>query len=76
MTYIQNIFIHNKGLYGLPRIQIVLENDYGIKVSTKKIWRYMKIASISSFVRKKRKYRKPPEIKVRNVKYDNIVKRR
>jgi putative transposase len=75
MTYIQNIFIHNKGLYGSPRIQIVLENDYGIKVSTKKIWRYMKIASISSFVRKKRKYRKPPEIKVRNVKYDNIVKR-
>lgn len=75
MNNIQDIFICNNGRYGAPRIKIVLENDYNKIVSIKKINRYMNLASISSFVRRKRKYRKPKEIKVKNTKYNNVVKR-
>ncbi len=76
LTLIEKIFIENKGLYGAPRIKIVLLQKYQIKVSKKLVWKYLTILGFKSFVHKKSIIKKPKEIKVNNQIFPNIVKRK
>ncbi len=76
LDLIEKIFIENKGLYGAPRIRIVLLQKYQIKVSEKLVWKYMTNLGFKSFVRKKSIIKKPKEIKTNKQIFPNIVKRR
>ncbi|QGS51537.1 IS3 family transposase [Spiroplasma tabanidicola] len=59
---IKNIFTNNNGIYGSPRIRIILNNQ-GLEVSQTKVARIMKIFKLYSIIRVKKMYRKPKEIK-------------
>ncbi|QEH61425.1 hypothetical protein SCHIN_v1c07930 [Spiroplasma chinense] len=73
---ILKIYRKNMGMYGAPRITIDLFNKYGVRASEKKVWRYMSILSIKSFVRKKRSYSVPKEKKNTKSGIPNIVDRK
>ncbi|AHB36159.1 putative transposase [Spiroplasma apis B31] len=59
---IKNIFMINNGIYGAPRIKIILNNQ-GIVVSQSKVARIMKLFNLYSVIRIKKMYRKPKEVK-------------
>ena len=72
-NYIKEIYQSQNGIYGAPRIKIALELEYNIIISQKKIWRYMTLLSLKSFIRLNKKRKKPKEEK--NIKngFANIV---
>ncbi len=64
---IKNIFIINNGIYGAPRIKIILNNQ-GIVVIQSKVSIIMKLFNLYSVIRIKKMYRKPKEVK--KITYD------
>ncbi|QBQ08149.1 IS3 family transposase [Spiroplasma gladiatoris] len=59
---IKEIFIKNNGIYGAPRIKIVLNNS-GVVASQTKIARIMKTFKLYSVIRVKKMNRKLKEVK-------------
>ena len=72
----QRIYQSQNGIYGAPRIKIALELEYNIIISQKKIWRYMTLLSLKSFVRLKKKHKKPKEEKNTKNGFANVVERK
>lgn len=69
MDEIIHIYNKHKGIYGYRRIHIYLRVKRNIKINHKRVYRLMKLLSLSAVIRKKRKkyIKHTPEITAENV---------